>query len=320
MDPSTEIVLQSTDDLLPDELPAIRALPFSFAKRHGVLIRDVVDGRADTIYRTGASPLCLAEARRFAGVPLKLTRVSADAFDAILQQSYEQGSNKAMQMAGDLDGQTDLLQVAQELPEPSDLLESDDDAPIIRFINAVLTEAVKENASDVHIEPYENRLVVRFRIDGVLRTALTLPLFMHQAVVSRIKVLANMDIAEKRALGLLTPGEAADADAERLASKRALAAAIDRADPAPGTTLDAEAPHDAAITAAIHRYACASQSALVLVQADDLAGETVALNLPGTDLARPNWRRKVRVEVAGLWETPSGRQAVADFAGARTDE
>ena len=64
------------------------------------------------------------------------------------------------------------MQVAQELQEPSDLLESDDDAPIIRFINAVLTEAVKDNASDVHIEPYENRLGVRFRVDGVLREVL----------------------------------------------------------------------------------------------------------------------------------------------------
>ena len=66
------------------------------------------------------------------------------------------------------------MQVAQELPEPSDLLESDDDAPIIRFINAVLTEAIKENASDVHIEPYENRLGVRFRVDGVLQSSRSL--------------------------------------------------------------------------------------------------------------------------------------------------
>jgi len=177
---------------------AARALPFSFAKRHGVLIREVRDGKADTVYRSGAMPLSIAETRRFAGTPLRLTRVSSDDFDAILQQTYEQGSHKAMQMVGDLDGQTDLLQVAQELPEPSDLLESDDDAPIIRFINAVLTEAVKENASDVHIEPYENRLGVRFRIDGVLQEVLQTRRALAPLVVSRIKVMSKLDIAEKR--------------------------------------------------------------------------------------------------------------------------
>jgi general secretion pathway protein E len=116
----------------------------------------------------------------------------------MLQQTYEQGSHKAMQMVGDLDEHTDLLQVAQELPEPSDLLESDDDAPIIRFINAVLTEAIKENASDVHIEPYENRLVVRFRIDGVLQEILQTRRALATLVVSRIKVMSKLDIAEKR--------------------------------------------------------------------------------------------------------------------------
>ena len=175
-----------------------RALPFSFAKRHGVLIREIGADSAHAVYRTGASPLSLAEARRFAGVPLKFTRVSKDAFDGMLQQTYEQGSQMAMQMVGDLDGQTDLLQVAQELPEPSDLLESDDDAPIIRFINAVLTEAVKENASDVHIEPYENRLGVRFRVDGVLQEVLQTRRALAPLVVSRIKVMSKLDIAEKR--------------------------------------------------------------------------------------------------------------------------
>ena len=202
MESNTEIVLEVLEE--PEEVaatpaePVARALPFSFAKRHGVLIREVTDGAADTVYRTGASPLSLAEARRFAGVPLRLTRVTPEAFDGMLQQTYEQGSHKAMQMVGDLDEHTDLLQVAQELPEPSDLLESDDDAPIIRFINAVLTEAIKENASDVHIEPYENRLVVRFRIDGVLQEILQTRRALATLVVSRIKVMSKLDIAEKR--------------------------------------------------------------------------------------------------------------------------
>ncbi len=205
MDSDTEIVLES-DDVTVIEVgsgaaadeSSLRPLPFSFSKRHGVLIREIKDGKADAVYRSGASPLSLAEARRFAGVPLQLTRVSSEAFDALLQQIYEQGSHMAMQMAGGLDENIDLLQVAQDLPEPSDLLESDDDAPIIRFINAVLTEAVKENASDVHVEPYENRLVVRFRVDGILQEVLQTRRALAPLVVSRIKVMSKLDIAEKR--------------------------------------------------------------------------------------------------------------------------
>jgi len=197
----TEIVLESAPlPLQPEPEPAIetRALPFSFAKRHGVLIRGIDGDTADTVYRGGASPLAIAEARRFAGKPLKLSQVSDEVFDSLLQASYEQGSHKAMEMVGGLeDDDFDLSQVAQEL-EPSDLLESDDDAPIIRFINAILTEAVKDNASDVHIEPYENRLNVRFRIDGVLQEILQTRRALAPLVVSRIKVMSRLDIAEKR--------------------------------------------------------------------------------------------------------------------------
>ena len=197
MSAETEIVLETTE-AVENTASIKRALPFSFAKRHGILIREIGKESADAVYRPGVSPQSLAEVRRFAGVPLELSRVSVEAFDALLQESYEQGNQKAMQMVGGLDDQMDLSQVAQELQEPSDLLESDDDAPIIRFINAVLTEAVKDGASDVHIEPYENRLGVRFRVDGVLREVLETRRQLAPLVVSRIKVMSKLDIAEKR--------------------------------------------------------------------------------------------------------------------------
>ncbi|MFM2288510.1 MAG: hypothetical protein RL684_1653, partial [Pseudomonadota bacterium] len=97
-----------------------------------------------------------------------------------------------------LEETTDLAHLAQDLPEQADLLESNDDAPIIRLINAVLTQAVRENASDIHIEPFENRLVVRFRVDGVLREVLQSRRAVAPLVVSRIKVMSKLDIAEKR--------------------------------------------------------------------------------------------------------------------------
>ena len=197
MNSDTEIVLETTPG---DDVPidSIRVLPFSFAKRHGILIREFGENAVDTVYRPGVSPQSIAEVRRFVGVPLNLSRVTVETFDALLQESYEQGSHKAMQMVDSLDEDLNLSQATQELQEPSDLLESDDDAPIIRFINAVLTQAVKENASDVHIEPYENRLGVRFRVDGVLREILETRRQLAPIVVSRIKVMSKLDIAEKR--------------------------------------------------------------------------------------------------------------------------
>lgn len=177
---------------------AIRGIPFSFAKRHGVLVEAFTDHGAQVVCRENAPSEALLEMRRVLAVPMQVRSVSNEEFDSLLQQAYEEQSNSAMQMMEGLDEDADLFSVAQALPEPEDLLESEDDAPIIRLINALLTEAVKENASDIHIEPFENRLVVRLRVDGVLRVVLESRRAVAPLVVSRIKVMAKLDIAEKR--------------------------------------------------------------------------------------------------------------------------
>jgi general secretion pathway protein E len=189
----------------PESPPAARiaqaipaSLSFAFCKRSGVLVQKLHPTYAEAVYRPGALPAALAEVRRVLGVPLQLRRVDVDAFDQLLRLQYE-GGNSAMAMAGvGVEEDTDLAHLAQDLPEPSDLLESDDQAPIIKLINAILTQAVKDNASDIHIEPFENRLVVRFRVDGVLREVLQSKRAVAQLVVSRIKVMSKLDIAEKR--------------------------------------------------------------------------------------------------------------------------
>ena len=181
---------------VPSAAPSHRTLPFAFAKRHGVLIQELRDGAAQAIYKTGTAAQSIAEVRRFAGVPVRFAEVDPETFDARLQAAYESGA--AMTMVEGLNDDTDLLAVAQQLPEPSDLIDSDDEAPIIRLINALLTQAVKDNASDIHIEPYENRMTVRFRIDGVLREVLQSKRAVAPLVVSRVKVMSKLDIAEKR--------------------------------------------------------------------------------------------------------------------------
>lgn len=185
----------SVQAVTPD---AVRGIPFSFAKRHGVLVESLSERGALIVCRQDASADALLEMRRALAVSMQVRSVSAEEFDALLQQAYEEQSNNAMQMMEGLDEDVDLFSVAQALPEPEDLLESEDDAPIIRLINALLTEAVKENASDIHIEPFENRLVVRLRVDGVLRVVLESRRAVAPLVVSRIKVMAKLDIAEKR--------------------------------------------------------------------------------------------------------------------------
>jgi len=170
---------------------------FGFARRHGATLIGWRDGTAEVVCREGVRPEALAELRRHLGAPLHLVRQAPAEFDRLLRSLYEQGDD-ARGLVSDMDESLDLAALADDLPEPEDLLESDDDAPIIRLINALLTEAVKEGASDIHVEPYENRLVVRLRIDGVLREVLAPQKAIAPAVVSRIKVMAKLDIAEKR--------------------------------------------------------------------------------------------------------------------------
>jgi general secretion pathway protein E len=180
---------------LAERVASDQRLPFTFARRHGVLVRAIADGVADCVYRPPASAVALAEARRYLRLPVRLSAVDSDTFDELLRKTYE-GGGESMQIG--LDDTTDLAHLAQDLPEQADLLESNDDAPIIRLINAVLTQAIRENASDIHVEPFENRLVVRFRVDGILREVLQSKRGVAPLVVSRIKVMSKLDIAEKR--------------------------------------------------------------------------------------------------------------------------
>lgn len=174
-----------------------QCLPYAFAKRHGVLISQIEDDRVHLLTRENLNPKVLAEVRRVTGRRLTLNSASDDQFAALLAQTYEQGSDQAMAMMEGVGDELDLDQLAQTL-EPEDLMEAEDDAPIIRLINALLTEAIKINASDIHIEPFENRMRVRFRVDGMLREILKPPGNIAPLVISRIKVMARLDIAEKR--------------------------------------------------------------------------------------------------------------------------
>ena len=173
-------------------------LPYGFARRKGVLLDGIdADGRARVTVRTPADPLALAELQRHLGRPLRLSPVEPARFDALLQAAFQERP-ASLDAADGLGESLDLDALAAELPEPEDLLEAADDAPVIRLINGLLAQAVREGASDVHIEPFENRLSVRFRVDGVMREVLALPRSLAPMLASRVKVMARLDIAEKR--------------------------------------------------------------------------------------------------------------------------
>ncbi|MEX2326101.1 MAG: ATPase, T2SS/T4P/T4SS family, partial [Pseudomonadales bacterium] len=174
-------------------------LPFSFAKRHGVLLAGADErGTRRAFHKPGLDLGALAEVRRVAGGPIEFVEVDTPTFDQHLSTAYQTDSGDAMQMIEGLGDDMDLSSLAEMIPETGDLLDQDDDAPIIRLINSLLTEAIKVGASDIHIETYETRLLVRFRVDGVLREIVSPRRALAPLLVSRIKVMARLDIAEKR--------------------------------------------------------------------------------------------------------------------------
>lgn len=174
-----------------------KRLPYSFAKRHKILLSS--DG-SQTRWLASATltNAALAEATRFVRKSFPVDILDEDDFNQQLSASYEEGGHSAVDLADDLGSNRDLDSLAKAIPETEDLLEQEDDAPIIQFINAIMREAIRLEASDIHIETFEKRLIVRFRIDGVLREVLQPKKTLAPMLVSRIKVMAKLDIAEKR--------------------------------------------------------------------------------------------------------------------------
>lgn len=172
-------------------------IPFNWARQQRVVLAQEQDGL--TLWCThDVNPLTLAELARLLPATSRLIPLDAAAFEQKLLQKYQQHSGDAQKMMENLGNELDFYTLAEELPEQQDLLDEQDDAPIIRLINAMLSEAIKQRASDIHIETYESELVIRFRVDGVLKKILTPQRQLAALLVSRIKVMSKLDIAEKR--------------------------------------------------------------------------------------------------------------------------
>lgn len=181
-------------------------LPYSFAKRFQLLVIPQIDpSEPATLLMTETTPLsAVNEAMRFlqnqsgSNTPPNFERINSDEFEKRLSVTYAGNTGESQHIAAGLEDHPDLMSLADSVPETEDLMEQQDDAPIIRLINALLSEAIRLNASDIHIETFEKRLSVRFRIDGELKEIVSPKRQLAPLLISRIKVMAKLDIAEKR--------------------------------------------------------------------------------------------------------------------------
>ncbi len=198
-DPAIEQEDLQEKSLLANQEPTdANLIPYSFAKKHNVLVEMQGDDAAVVVCADTPKLVVLTEIKRRLNCRISLKRLSTSEFDDLLRERYDKGGSQATQLMDDMGDEMDLERLADEMPQTTDLLEADDDAPIIRLINALLTQAIRENASDIHLEAFEDESVVRFRVDGVLRDILSPRRELHGALVSRIKVMSKLDIAEKR--------------------------------------------------------------------------------------------------------------------------
>ncbi|MDK2762213.1 MAG: Flp pilus assembly complex ATPase component TadA, partial [Sphingopyxis sp.] len=265
-----------TDPQAAAPLPAPVDIPYGFARAHGVVIARDEDGRWLATLREDGDPAVLIEVKRYLAQPLRVVTANAADFDRLLSDHYAVDSSAAA-MAGSLDGSD----MDFSLPSAEDLLDSADDAPAIRLINAIIAEAVRQGVSDIHIEPYESGLVVRMRTDGVLREHLRMPPHVAPVVVSRIKVMARLDIAERRVpqdgrIGLTLAGKAVDVRVSTLPSRageRVVMRILDK--DAAGIDFDVLGLSGAADQ--ILREALAEPNGIILVTGPTGSGKTTTL-------------------------------------------
>src|SRR3954468_21713424 len=210
-------------------------LPYAFARTQQLLLED--DGQQLVLWHAGSPAPAWTEVLR--KYPVRtLQQLDPTALAQRISAAYAQGESSAATVVSEVQNDADLTRMMQELPAVEDLLETSDDAPIIRMLNALLTQAARDGASDIHIEPYERHSSVRFRVDGTLREVVQPNRALHAALISRLKIMAELDIAERRLpqdgrISLRIGGRAVDVRVSTLPSahgERAVLRLLDKAE------------------------------------------------------------------------------------------
>ncbi len=171
-------------------------LPYAFARQNQLLL--ATDDKDTTLYlHEETSRHAMSEVLRKYKIDA-VQKLSQETIVQRISEVYAQGESNAASIVSEVESDADLSRMMQDLPAVEDLLEAADDAPIIRMLNALLTQAARDGASDIHIEPYERHSSVRFRVDGTLREVVQPNRALHAALISRLKIMADLDISEKR--------------------------------------------------------------------------------------------------------------------------
>ena len=188
--------------MLVETIEQIQHVPvltsFSFAKQHGIFLRQNKDGAIECVYRAPLAINAYSELQRRYDSKFAMLKLNDEQFAEALTQAFESGDGQAQAAIDDIQENMDLQDLMNTMPQTEDLLAKQDDAPVIQLINAVITQALKEGSSDIHFEVFEHHLSVRFRIDGMLKDILSPPRVIAALLVSRLKIMAKLDIAEKR--------------------------------------------------------------------------------------------------------------------------
>ncbi|MFI5281397.1 MAG: GspE/PulE family protein, partial [Gemmatimonadales bacterium] len=191
--------LPFTERLAPGDVDGelLARLPMQYARRNAVLPLRCEDNELVVAIADPRMLGPLDDLRVLYGRPVRAVVLPIEVITDAINRAYDLASGSAAELMDDLDEER-LDLIATELEEPRDLLEAGDEAPIIRLVNSLLFQAVKDRASDIHIEPFERSVTVRFRIDGILYDVISPPKRFQPIIISRVKIMAGLDIAEKR--------------------------------------------------------------------------------------------------------------------------
>jgi general secretion pathway protein E len=180
-------------------VPLVERLPITFGKFHNILPLWEEEGAVCIAMADPLAYAALDDLQVIFQKPVRPVLVPTKALLMAINQIYEHTANHhAADAIEDLQDEESLDSLAHQIEAPHDLLDMADDAPIIRLVNSILFQGVKQRASDIHVESFERELIVRYRIDGILYQVLTLPARLNPIILSRIKILGALNIAEKR--------------------------------------------------------------------------------------------------------------------------
>jgi len=306
-------------------------LPYAFARSQLLLLED--DGTRLTLW------LCAESAANAVSEIMRKWGHDSMALDiaheeaALLRQrigkaysaQYGPGESSAAAVVSEVESAADLSRMMQELPAVEDLLETSDDAPIIRMLNALLTQAARDGASDIHIEPYERHSSVRFRVDGNLREVVQPNRALHAALISRLKIMAELDIAEKRLpqdgrISLRLGSRAVDVRVSTLPSahgERAVLRLLDKSD----TRLSLESVGMQGATLQRFQQLVTHPHGLILVTGPTGSGKTTTLyaalqSLDATGSNIMTVEDPIEYELAGVGQTQVNAKIDLTFAKA----